>query len=74
MRHWRRWRAYGLICLGFVLFMYFAAGHDIDIDIKPKPEERMASARCKDQTISYSQHRGGSCSRHGGVEAWMSAP
>ena len=30
-----------------------------------------ATARCRDGTLSYSQHRSGSCSRHGGVAAWL---
>ncbi|HEV2562352.1 MAG TPA: DUF3761 domain-containing protein [Rhizomicrobium sp.] len=29
-----------------------------------------ASAKCADGTYSYSKHRRGSCSRHGGVAAW----
>jgi len=27
-------------------------------------------ADCKDGTVSYSKHRSGTCSRHGGVEKW----
>jgi hypothetical protein len=30
-----------------------------------------ASARCKDGTYSSSQHRSGTCSRHGGVQEWL---
>jgi len=30
-----------------------------------------ATARCKDGTYSYSQHRQGTCSYHGGVAAWL---
>ena len=30
-----------------------------------------ATARCRDGSMSYSQHRSGSCSRHGGVAAWL---
>ena len=29
------------------------------------------SARCKDGSLSYSQHRSGTCSRHGGVGEWL---
>jgi hypothetical protein len=29
-----------------------------------------ASAQCKDGTYSFSQHRQGTCSRHGGVSTW----
>lgn len=27
-------------------------------------------ATCRDGTVSYSQHRSGTCSRHGGVFQW----
>ncbi|CAB3762682.1 DUF3761 domain-containing protein [Paraburkholderia solisilvae] len=30
-----------------------------------------ASARCRDGTYSFSRHRSGTCSRHGGVDAWL---
>ncbi|MES2315378.1 MAG: DUF3761 domain-containing protein [Patescibacteria group bacterium] len=30
-----------------------------------------ASARCGDGTYSYSQHRSGTCSHHGGVSEWL---
>jgi hypothetical protein len=29
-----------------------------------------ATAVCKDGTLSYSQHRRGTCSHHGGVRRW----
>ncbi len=29
-----------------------------------------ASAKCRDGTYSYSQHRSGTCSHHGGVATW----
>ncbi len=28
------------------------------------------TATCKDGTVSYSNHRSGTCSRHGGVLTW----
>src|SRR5665213_301752 len=31
-----------------------------------------ASAQCRDGTYSYSQHRSGTCSHHGGVAVWLS--
>ncbi len=31
-----------------------------------------ATARCGDGTYSYSQHRSGTCSHHGGVAVWLS--
>ena len=30
-----------------------------------------ATARCKDGTYSYSKHRQGTCSHHGGVAEWL---
>ncbi len=30
-----------------------------------------ATARCRDGTYSFSRHRSGTCSRHGGVAAWL---
>ena len=30
-----------------------------------------ASAKCRDGTYSFSQHRRGTCSRHGGVAEWL---
>jgi hypothetical protein len=33
-----------------------------------------ATAQCVDGTYSYSQHRSGTCSHHGGVERWINPP
>ena len=30
-----------------------------------------ASAQCRDGSYSFSQHRSGTCSRHGGVASWL---
>lgn len=30
-----------------------------------------ASAKCRDGTYSFSQHRSGTCSHHGGVGEWL---
>lgn len=30
-----------------------------------------ATAQCRDGTYSFSQHRRGTCSHHGGVEDWL---
>lgn len=30
-----------------------------------------ATARCRDSTYSFSRHRSGTCSRHGGVADWL---
>lgn len=36
----------------------------------PSSSSSGASARCGDGTYSYSQHRSGTCSHHGGVAVW----
>lgn len=33
----------------------------------------IASARCLDGTLSFSAHRQGTCSHHGGVAAWLNS-
>lgn len=33
-----------------------------------------ATALCRDGTYSYSQHRRGTCSHHGGVAQWINRP
>jgi hypothetical protein len=30
-----------------------------------------ASAKCRDGSYSFSQHRRGTCSHHGGVQSWL---
>jgi hypothetical protein len=37
----------------------------------PKPDHGGASAVCNDGTLSYSEHRRGTCSRHQGVREWL---
>ena len=37
----------------------------------PGNDPQGASARCQDGSYSYSQHRRGTCSSHGGVEEWL---
>jgi hypothetical protein len=32
-----------------------------------------ATAQCRDGTFSFSQHRSGTCSHHGGVAAWLTS-
>jgi hypothetical protein len=41
-----------------------------------RPEHRRhapegATARCRDGSWSFSEHRGGTCSHHGGVAHWL---
>lgn len=37
----------------------------------PSSDPAGATAQCKDGTYSYSQHRSGTCSYHGGVARWL---
>ncbi|MSQ21739.1 MAG: DUF3761 domain-containing protein [Dehalococcoidia bacterium] len=36
----------------------------------PASSHTGATVRCRDGTYSYSQHRSGTCSHHGGVAQW----
>ncbi|EOD67853.1 DUF3761 domain-containing protein [Amycolatopsis vancoresmycina] len=38
---------------------------------RPGDNPSGATAVCKDGTYSYSQHRSGTCSGHGGVRSWL---
>jgi hypothetical protein len=38
---------------------------------RPSDNPSGATAICKDGTYSYSQHRSGTCSGHGGVRSWL---
>jgi hypothetical protein len=38
---------------------------------RPDGSSAGASAKCRDGSYSHSQHRSGTCSGHGGVDAWL---
>jgi hypothetical protein len=38
---------------------------------RPSTSPSGASAKCRDGSYSYSQHRRGTCSGHGGVASWL---
>jgi nucleoid-associated protein YgaU len=38
---------------------------------RPGDNPSGATAQCKDGSYSYSQHRSGTCSGHGGVKTWL---
>ncbi|MGW4401608.1 DUF3761 domain-containing protein [Amycolatopsis nivea] len=38
---------------------------------RPDSNPSGATAQCDDGTYSYSQHRSGTCSHHGGVKQWL---
>ncbi|MEC3958859.1 DUF3761 domain-containing protein [Nocardia sp. CDC153] len=49
---------------------------NVDGNCVPRPEQSPvapdgATAHCKDGTWSFSQHRRGTCSGHGGVAEWL---
>jgi hypothetical protein len=44
-----------------------------DAAIASSPPPPGATARCRDGTYSYSRHRSGTCSHHGGVAQWLTA-
>lgn len=49
---------------------------NVDNHCVPRPQQSVtppdgATARCKDGTYSFSQHRSGTCSGHKGVAQWL---
>ncbi|WP_280427010.1 DUF3761 domain-containing protein [Nocardia brasiliensis] len=49
---------------------------NVDNRCVPRPQQAAtppdgATARCKDGTYSFSQHRSGTCSGHKGVDEWL---
>jgi hypothetical protein len=48
-------------------------GHEVHSPAKSAHDQvpAGASAKCRDGTYSFSQHRRGTCSHHGGVAVWM---
>lgn len=49
---------------------------NVDHVCVPRPEQARATpegatAQCGDGSYSFSQHRSGTCSRHGGVARWL---
>jgi len=41
---------------------------------KAEAAPKGATAQCKDGTYSFSKHRSGTCSHHGGVKTWLPQP
>lgn len=48
-------------------------GHEVHSPAKSTRDQvpAGASAKCRDGTYSFSQHRRGTCSHHGGVSSWL---
>ena len=40
----------------------------------PSTDPAGATAKCRDNTYSYSEHASGTCSHHGGVGRWINHP
>ena len=49
-----------------------SAGNCVHSPMKSPAWPAGASAECRDMTYSFSQHRRGTCSHHGGVMKWAS--
>lgn len=48
-----------------------ASGHCVRRPVAANNVPAGASARCRDGTYSFSEHRRGTCSYHGGVAQWL---
>lgn len=46
-------------------------GNQVHVPVSAPAPPAGATARCNDGTYSFSQHRSGTCSSHGGVAAWL---
>jgi hypothetical protein len=46
------------------------SGHCVHRPVHADTAPAGASARCRDGTYSFSEHRRGTCSHHGGVAQW----
>jgi hypothetical protein len=47
------------------------SGHCVHRPVNAPGAPSGASAKCRDGTFSFSEHRQGTCSHHGGVEQWL---
>jgi Protein of unknown function (DUF3761) len=47
-------------------------GQRVRSPMRAAPAPAGATAKCADGTYSFSQHRRGTCSHHGGVAEWLS--
>lgn len=46
-------------------------GHSVHRPVRSQSQPSGATARCRDGTWSFSEHRRGTCSYHGGVATWL---
>jgi hypothetical protein len=56
--------------IGVIAFYAAVAGIVYHLLWGPKSPSILATASCRDGTLSYGQHHQGTCSHHGGVAAW----
>lgn len=47
-----------------------SSGNTVQSPVQADSRPEGASARCRDNSYSFSQHRSGTCSHHGGVAQW----
>lgn len=60
-----------VVGLGFIAAPPQPAGSQAQPQPPPPPDSGGPTALCRDGTYSYSQHRRGTCSWHGGVAEWL---
>jgi Protein of unknown function (DUF3761) len=48
-----------------------SVGHRVHRPVFSRSAPAGASARCRDGSYSFSEHRRGTCSHHGGVAEWL---
>ncbi len=62
-----------ILITGSLLLAGCSSGYSASTNYTPRKtsEGAAATAVCRDGTYSYSQHRQGTCSHHGGVDNWL---
>src|SRR5258708_10808509 len=60
--------AFAVLCL---ISTAQAAGQRKHRSTRHRNQSATATATCRDGTTSYSAHRRGTCSHHGGVKTWL---
>ena len=48
-----------------------SAGHRVHRPVRSSTAPAGATARCRDDSWSFSEHHRGTCSHHGGVARWL---
>jgi len=72
---WRAYQKYGGRAVPVVFYgSYRLSAPKVSTGGSATSTSGGATARCEDGTLSYSQHRSGTCSHHGGVAMWINPP